>query len=75
MHMHVEKFTHTHIRLAVLEYQRVIRTSIHTHTYIYTYILQYLGIIEQRTNEILQMYAAVQMHLKGQDVTSREAQV
>ncbi len=36
---------------------------------------QYLGIIEQRTNEILQMYAAVQMHLKGQDVTSREAQV
>mmetsp|Transcript_12924 Transcript_12924/g.33226 ORF Transcript_12924/g.33226 Transcript_12924/m.33226 type:complete len:551 (-) Transcript_12924:16-1668(-) len=37
-------------------------------------IMQYLGIIEQRTNEILQMYAAVQMHVKGQDVSSREAQ-
>eukprot|EP00961_Rhodomonas_salina_P117662 1583651-Rhodomonas_salina.1 len=28
-------------------------------------MMQYLGIIEQRTNEILQMYAAVQMQQQG----------
>lgn len=28
-------------------------------------MMQYLGVIEQRTNEILQMYAAVQMQQQG----------
>jgi hypothetical protein len=31
-------------------------------------LMEYLGIIEQRTNEVLQMYAAVQMHKPGTSV-------
>mmetsp|Transcript_29376 Transcript_29376/g.46099 ORF Transcript_29376/g.46099 Transcript_29376/m.46099 type:complete len:561 (-) Transcript_29376:97-1779(-) len=37
-------------------------------------MMHYLGVIEQRTNEILQMYAAVQMQMKGHDLSSPEAQ-
>ena len=37
-------------------------------------MMQYLGIIEQRTNEILQMYTAVKMQEQGQDIKSAEAQ-
>ena len=37
-------------------------------------MMHYLGILEQRTNEILQMYAAVQLQLSGQDLSSPEAQ-
>jgi len=33
-------------------------------------MMQYLGIIEQRTNEILQMYAASQAAARGEDVNS-----
>jgi len=38
-------------------------------------MMQYLGIIEQRTNEILQMYTAAQMKETGHDETSPEIQV
>ena len=37
-------------------------------------MMHYLGIVEQRTNEILQMYAAVQLQLSGRDLASPEAQ-
>mmetsp|Transcript_18968 Transcript_18968/g.62385 ORF Transcript_18968/g.62385 Transcript_18968/m.62385 type:complete len:398 (-) Transcript_18968:1724-2917(-) len=37
-------------------------------------MMQYLGIIEQRTNEILQMYTAAQMKETGHDETSPEIQ-
>jgi chromosome segregation ATPase len=37
-------------------------------------MMQYLGIIEQRTNEILQMYVAVKMQEEGQDISSAELQ-
>ena len=37
-------------------------------------MMQYLGIMEQRTNEILQMFAAVQMQESGKDVSSAEVQ-
>lgn len=37
-------------------------------------MMQYLGIIEQRTNEILQMYTAVKMQERGQDISSASAQ-
>ena len=33
-------------------------------------MMQYLGIVEQRTNEILQMYAAAQATAKGEASTS-----
>eukprot|EP00960_Hanusia_phi_P077045 768641-Hanusia_phi.AAC.4 len=38
-------------------------------------MMQYLGIIEQRTNEILQMYTAAQMRQSGHDETSPDIQV
>jgi chromosome segregation ATPase len=37
-------------------------------------MMHYLGVVEQRTNEILQMYAAVQLQMVGQDLLSPEAQ-
>ena len=37
-------------------------------------MMQYLGIIEQRTNEILQRYVAVKMQEEGQDISSAELQ-
>mmetsp|Transcript_37719 Transcript_37719/g.85940 ORF Transcript_37719/g.85940 Transcript_37719/m.85940 type:complete len:557 (-) Transcript_37719:51-1721(-) len=37
-------------------------------------MMQYLGIMEQRTNEILQMFAAVQMQESGKDLSSPEVQ-
>ena len=37
-------------------------------------MMQYLGIIEQRTNEIMQMYAAVKMQENGQDISSADSQ-
>merc|ERR1719181_2493938 len=38
-------------------------------------MMQYLGIIEQRTNEILQMYAASQAAAAGQDPAAVQAAV
>ena len=37
-------------------------------------MMQYLGIIEQRTNEILQMYIAVKMQEQGQNISAPDAQ-